>query len=146
MKNKKFVFDEKEWIERNRNRSFPKLQNRVFHIPSEGEEFAKDEMRIDDEKFEEEERARAFREYVKYTEERKEAKRERRQQAKKQKRKKKIDSWQKKSFLTKEQEKKKRELAKSGVIIFERGFVNPDPSFYGGRRRSLEWNDEVARG
>ena len=48
--------------------------------------------------------------------------------------------------LTRISEGEKRKLARSGIIIFERGFVNPDPSFYGGRRRSLEWNDEIARG
>ena len=38
----------------------------------------------------------------------------------------------------------KRERAKNGIIIYNHVFMN-NSSFYGGRRRSLEWNDEVAR-
>ncbi|MBP5512448.1 hypothetical protein J6X90_03615 [Candidatus Saccharibacteria bacterium] len=41
---------------------------------------------------------------------------------------------------------KKRQLAKQGIIIYEGAFGGGNTSFYSGRKRSLEWNDNIALG
>ncbi|MBR2544408.1 hypothetical protein IKF04_03885 [Candidatus Saccharibacteria bacterium] len=40
---------------------------------------------------------------------------------------------------------KKRELAKSGIIIYDHVFMSHGSGFFGGRKKSLEWNDEITR-
>lgn len=45
----------------------------------------------------------------------------------------------------KKRDAERRALAKNGIIVYNHVFIN-NGSFYGGRRRSLEWNDEIASG
>lgn len=46
--------------------------------------------------------------------------------------------------INRERDAKNRELARNGIVVHNHVFMS-NGSFYGGRRRSLEWNDEKAK-